>query len=700
MTAEHHGETELADSIFIGKGAEHPLSLNLRRANRHGLIAGATGTGKTVTLQALAESFSREGVPVFLADVKGDLAGMAMPGSPTSPTHERLAARAAEVGLGNHAYADNPVVFWDLFGKQGHPVRTTVSEMGPLLLARLMGLNETQEGVLNIAFRYADEQNLLLLDLKDLQAMIGHVADKAAEFSTRYGNVSKACVGAIQRQLLQLESQGGGHFFGEPAQDINDFIAVDEQGRGRVNILAADKLMAAPRLYATFLLWLLSELFETLPEVGDPDKPNVVFFFDEAHLLFDEAPKALLDKVEQVVRLIRSKGVGVYFVTQNPVDTPEDIAGQLGNRVQHALRAFTPREQKAIRAAAETFRANPKLDVETAITELKVGEALVSVLQADGAPSPVERTLIRPPGSRLGPLTPQERKVIVASSAIVGKFEEVTDRESAYEMLAARAEAAVEAEAGVARARRKPRPAVSNRWARRCSSPRPAQPPPRSAARSRTALAASSSAAFWADCSGARWPLHVAVRDAILQIVVGDAGEAKAGVEAFQMRLRREVDGDRPVAPHDMSDRLPHHRAAEPDGARRLDGDDPADLRRAVIRRKDPEAACQTVDAGRPGEQMLRIRIAAVDLEKGAVLLDDEHGATQLQQVVQLAQAQLLETSPAEIHRDQRAKMAVGSSRPLASSRIVISPASTLPPSGASVSASSSPIATADMRMA
>ncbi len=429
-------------NIFIGKGTDGAHALLLGRANRHGLIAGATGTGKTVTLQGLAEGFSRAGVPVFLADVKGDLAGLAMPGSPTAKMHEKLVARAAEIGLADYSYDDTPAVFWDLFGEQGHPIRTTVSEMGPLLLARLMGLNDTQEGVLNIAFRVADEQGLLLLDLKDLQAMLVHVAEDADTLTKRYGNVSKASVGAIQRQLLQLDSQGGGFFFGEPALDIADFIATDEQGRGRVNILAADKLMASPRLYATFLLWLLSELFETLPEIGDPDKPVLVFFFDEAHLLFEEAPKALLDKIEQVVRLIRSKGVGVYFITQNPVDIPEDVAGQLGNRIQHALRAFTPRDQKAIKAAAETFRSNPGLDVATAITELKVGEALVSLLQPDGAPTPVDRTLIRPPATRLGPLTAAERKVIRTTSPVAGKYEDNIDRESAFEMLAARAEQA------------------------------------------------------------------------------------------------------------------------------------------------------------------------------------------------------------------------------------------------------------------
>jgi DNA helicase HerA-like ATPase len=428
--------------IFIGLGGGQPQLLNLRRANRHGLIAGATGTGKTVTLQGIAESFSRLGVPVFLADVKGDLAGIAMAGSPTSPMHEKLAARAAEIGEADWAYSDNPAIFWDLFGEQGHPIRATISEMGPLLLARLMGLNEVQEGVLAIAFRVADEQGLLLLDLGDLQAMLAWCADNAAELTTKYGNVTKQSVGSIQRQLLQLESQGGDRFFGEPALDIHDFLTVDEQGRGYVNILAADKLMASPKLYGTFLLWLLSELFETLPEVGDPDKPKLVFFFDEAHLLFDDAPKALTDKIEQVVRLIRSKGVGVYFITQNPIDIPEDVAGQLGNRVQHALRAFTPRDQKAVRSAAETFRANPDVNVETAITELKVGEALVSLLQPDGAPSPVQRTLIKPPCSRVGPLSDKERTMLRSISPVVGKYDTAVDRESAEELLAARTTAA------------------------------------------------------------------------------------------------------------------------------------------------------------------------------------------------------------------------------------------------------------------
>ena len=440
----------MGDGIFIGLGAPEKdggLSqyLNLRRANRHGLIAGATGTGKTVTLQGIAESFSALGVPVFLADVKGDLAGISMAGSPTAKNADKLVARAAEIGIANYSYADNPAIFWDLYGQQGHPVRTTVSEMGPLLLARLMGLNDTQEGVLTIAFRYADEEGLLLLDLGDLQAMLAYCAENADSLSARYGNVTKASVGAIQRQLLQLESQGGDHFFGEPALDIHDMIQVDDKGRGYINVLAADRLMQSPKLYATFLLWLLSELFETLPEVGDPDKPKLVFFFDEAHLLFEDAPKALTDKIEQVVRLIRSKGVGVYFVTQNPIDIPEDVAGQLGNRVQHALRAFTPRDQRAIKAAAETFRINPDLDVETAITELKVGEALVSLLQEDGSPGIVQRTLIAPPRSRLGPLEAKERAIIQSISPCAGKYDEAVDRESAEEILAARGQAAAAA---------------------------------------------------------------------------------------------------------------------------------------------------------------------------------------------------------------------------------------------------------------
>ena len=436
-----------APGIIVGGGAGAPLRLLLNRANRHGLIAGATGTGKTVTLQTLAEGLSAAGVPVFVADVKGDLAGLGMAGSPTASAHPALTARAAELGLGEHSYAESPAVFWDLFGEQGHPIRITVTEMGPLLLARLLGLNETQEGVLSIAFRIADEEGLLLLNLEDLQALLADVAGRAAELAARYGNVTRASVGAIQRQLLQLEAQGGAHFFGEPALEIADFLAVDDQGRGYVNVLAADKLMASPRVYATFLLWLLSELFEELPEVGDPDKPNLVFFFDEAHLLFDEAPNALIETIEQVVRLIRSKGVGIYFVTQNAIDIPDSVAGQLGNRIQHALRAFTPNEQKAVKAAAQSFRANPGVDVASAITELKVGEALVSLLQADGSPSPVERALIAPPRSRLGPLSERERAVIASTSPLAGKYEEIVDRESAGEILKARAVAVAEAAA-------------------------------------------------------------------------------------------------------------------------------------------------------------------------------------------------------------------------------------------------------------
>ncbi|MBT2188551.1 helicase HerA-like domain-containing protein [Sphingobium nicotianae] len=432
-------------SIFIGVGGGQPQSLVLRRANRHGLIAGATGTGKTVTLQGIAESFSADGVPVFVADVKGDLSGIAMAGSPTAKNADKLVARAQEIGLTNYAFSDNPAIFWDLYGEQGHPIRTTISEMGPLLLARLMDLNEVQEGVLTIAFRYADEEKLLLLNLDDLQAMLAYCAENADALSARYGNITKASVGTIQRQLLQLDSQGGGRFFGEPALDIHDFLKLDEKGRGYISILAADKLMQSPKLYATFLLWLMSEIFQTLPEVGDPDKPVLVFFFDEAHLLFDDAPKALTDKIEQVVRLIRSKGVGVYFITQNPIDIPEDVAGQLGNRVQHALRAFTPRDQKAVKSAAETFRANPDIDVETVITELKVGEALVSLLQEDGSPSPVQRTLIAPPRSRVGPLEPKERAIIQSISPCAGKYDQEVDRESAEEILLARGQAAAAA---------------------------------------------------------------------------------------------------------------------------------------------------------------------------------------------------------------------------------------------------------------
>ncbi len=441
------------NSIFIGaaSGGGDAQRLELSRANRHGLIAGATGTGKTVTLQGIVEGLSAAGVPTFVADVKGDLAGLAMPGSATAKTHEIFAQRAADIGLTDWNYHDTPVQLWDLFGEEGHSIRTTVSEMGPLLLARLMSLNDVQEGVLNIAFNVADKEALLLLDLDDLQSMLVHCGEQADQLTLQYGNVSKQSVGSIQRSLLQLRSQGGDHFFGEPAVDLHDFIACDDQGRGVVNVLAADKLMASPRLYATFLLWLLSELFEVLPEIGDPEKPILCFFFDEAHLLFDDAPPGLLEKVEQVVRLIRSKGVGVYFITQNPIDIPDKVAAQLNNRIQHKLNAFTPRDQQAVKAAADTFRVNPNIDVATAITELKIGEALVSLLQPDGSPEPVQRVLIKPPSTRVGPLTPQERQVIITTDAIGNKYDTVVDRDSAQEMLAAKAaEAAATAAAAQA----------------------------------------------------------------------------------------------------------------------------------------------------------------------------------------------------------------------------------------------------------
>jgi len=421
-------------SILLGKG-EREVRLHLPLANRHGLVAGATGTGKTITLQVMAENLSRAGVPVFCADVKGDLSGLAMPGSP----NPKLEKRAAELGVGDFAYEAAPVIFWDLFGRQGHPIRATVSEMGPLLLARLLELNEAQEGVLNIAFKLADEEGLLLLDFKDLTAILQFVAEQADRITTTYGNVSKATVGTIQRRLLTLEQQGGEHFFGEPALELEDLLLVTPDGRGAVNVLMADQLIQSPRLYATFLLWLLSELFEELPEVGDRDKPKLVFFFDEAHLLFKDAPKALVEKVEQVVRLIRSKGVGVYFVTQNPLDLPPTVLGQLGNRIQHALRAFTPLELKAVRAAAETFRPNPKFKTEVVITELAVGEALVSTLEPGGVPSVVERARICPPRSRIGPLTPEERRAVIEQSPLFGKYEDPIDRESAYEILLGRA---------------------------------------------------------------------------------------------------------------------------------------------------------------------------------------------------------------------------------------------------------------------
>jgi DNA helicase HerA-like ATPase len=421
--------TDSAGKIFVGKNGK-PEFLTLKLANRHGLVTGATGTGKTVTLQVLAEGFSQAGVPVFAADIKSDLSGIAAPGE----GKDFLLKRAKEVGI-KYAPDEFPAIFWDLFGEQGHPIRATVSEMGPLLLSRLLGLNETQEGVLNIAFRVADEQGLLLLDLKDLRAIINFVGENAPALSTSYGNVTAATVGAIQRQLLVLESQGGDKFFGEPTLQIKDLMRTDRDGRGIISILAAERLMSSPRLYSTFLLWLMSELFEELPEVGDPEKPKLVFFFDEAHLLFDEAPKALLEKIEQVVRLIRSKGVGVYFVTQNPLDVPDTVLAQLGNRVQHALRAYTPRDQKAVKSAAETFRPNPKLNTTQVITELGVGEALVSFLEDKGVPSIVERILIRPPSARVGPVSPAERKSIIDKSPVRGQYDTSIDRESAYEKL-------------------------------------------------------------------------------------------------------------------------------------------------------------------------------------------------------------------------------------------------------------------------
>jgi uncharacterized protein len=414
------------------------LELLPRMANRHGLVAGATGTGKTVSLQVMAEAFSRSGVPVFAADIKGDLSGISEAGRQSPKITERVNKLKID-GYTNEGF---PVTFWDVFGEQGHPVRTTVSEMGPLLFSRLLNLNDTQSGVLSLVFKIADEKQLLLLDMKDIQAMLQFVGEHAAEFRTQYGNISSASIGAIQRELVALEQEGGDKFFGEPALNIDDLMQTDSNGRGVVNILAADKLIRSPRLYATFLLWLMSELFEKLPEVGDPEKPKLVFFFDEAHLLFSDLPQIVQEKVTQIVRLIRSKGVGVYFVTQNPVDIPEDVLGQLGNRVQHALRAFTPKDQKAVKAAAQTFRINPKLDVEKTITELEVGEALVSFLDDKGTPGMVERAYVYPPHAQIGPITPEERKQLMASSVVAGVYDNVVDRESAYERLKGRAEQA------------------------------------------------------------------------------------------------------------------------------------------------------------------------------------------------------------------------------------------------------------------
>ena len=436
----------MVEPLLIARTGNKDINLLPRLANRHGLIAGATGTGKTVTLQKMAESFASVGVPVFVADIKGDLSGIGAPGVASDKLLQRLAA----IGITDYTPRANTVVFWDVFGESGHPVRATVSDMGPLLLARLLNLNDTQSGVLQLVFRIADDNGLLLLDLKDLRAMVRHVGDNAKAFTTEYGNVSAASIGAIQRGLLALEEQGGDRFFGEPMLDLADLMQTDAEGRGVINVLAADKLYHSPALYSTFLLWMLAELFEQLPEVGDLDRPKLVFFFDEAHLLFDDAPKALVDKVEQVVRLIRSKGVGVYFVTQNPLDVPESVLGQLGNRVQHALRAFTPRDQKAVRTAAETMRANPTFDAATAITELGVGEALVSFLDEKGRPEIVERASVIAPASRLGALTADERSQAIRGSVLYGHYEKLLDRESAYEMLRAQAAAATAADAAQA----------------------------------------------------------------------------------------------------------------------------------------------------------------------------------------------------------------------------------------------------------
>jgi uncharacterized protein len=421
----------MTEPLLIAKSKDKEIHLLPQLANRHGLITGATGTGKTVTLQKMAESFASIGVPVFMADVKGDLSGIGAAGVESPKLKERLAA----LGIDSFTPQANTAVFWDVFGEAGHPVRATISDMGPLLLARLLNLNDTQTGVLQLVFKIADDQGLLIIDLKDLRATIQYVGDNAKSFTTEYGNISAASIGAIQRGLMGIETQGGDKFFGEPMLDINDLMQTDANGRGVINILAADKLYNSPKLYSTFLLWMLAELFEQLPEVGDVDKPKLVFFFDEAHLLFSEAPKALLEKIEQVVRLIRSKGVGVYFVTQNPLDIPESVLGQLGNRVQHALRAFTPKDQKAVKTAADTMRANPEFDAATVIMELGVGEALISFLDEKGRPAIVERGFIVAPGSRLGPLTPAERKAAIENSVIFGHYEQVIDRESAYERL-------------------------------------------------------------------------------------------------------------------------------------------------------------------------------------------------------------------------------------------------------------------------
>ena len=429
------------NAIFLGKSDKRE-ELFLPMANRHGLVTGATGTGKTVTLQIMAESFSKAGVPVFAADVKGDLSGISQAGTP----QDFLTERARKIDFDDYGMEATPTIFWDLFGEQGHPIRTTVTEMGPLMLSRLMGLSEAQEGALNIAFRIADNESLALLDLKDLRALLADLASRGKEITTQYGNVNDQTIGAIQRRLVVIEEQGGDKFFGEPALDIRDLMRTTRDGRGYMNILAADKLMSSPQLYATFLLWLLSELFEEMPEMGDPEKPKLVFFFDEAHLLFDDAPPGLVQKIQQTVKLIRSKGVGVYFVTQNPLDVPDSVLEQMGNRVQHALRAYTPRDQKAVKSAATTFRPNPKFDTEKVITELGKGEALVSTLDLKGVPSMVGRTLIRPPSGRMGPITPEERKTAISNSPVFGQYEKTEDRESAYEKLQKKAGLRAEAE--------------------------------------------------------------------------------------------------------------------------------------------------------------------------------------------------------------------------------------------------------------
>jgi DNA double-strand break repair helicase HerA and related ATPase len=460
----------MADPILVARSDATDIFLLPQMANRHGLVAGATGTGKTVSLQVISEGLSRAGVSVFMADVKGDVAGISQPGS---TSNSKVVERAKLLKLKDFSFEGYPVIFWDIFGEQGHPVRATVSEMGPLVLARLFDLNETQTAVLTLVFKIADDNGMLLLDLKDLQAMLQYVGNNAAQFQTQYGNITGATIGAIQRSLLTVEQQGGDKFFGEPALRLEDMMRTDSRGRGYINILAADRLMLTPKTYTAFLLWLLSELFERLPEVGDPDQPKLVFFFDEAHLLFTDVPKALLEKIEQVVRLIRSKGVGVYFCTQNPLDVPQTVLGQMGNRVQHALRAFTPLDQKAVKAAAQTFRTNPKLDVAEAITQLGVGEALVSMLDPKGMPGIVERALMLPPRSQIGPIPPEVRQKIIQDSPVAGRYETMIDRESAYEKLQARAVAAAPTEAATPRPKKsgKPEPTSFDKVLKAANSP-------------------------------------------------------------------------------------------------------------------------------------------------------------------------------------------------------------------------------------